>query len=168
MSDMSGIPREVIEHKLDIGPAFKPIKQKGRRYTPERRETIRLEVNRLLEAGFIRPVDYLSWLAKLVLVEKPDGSCRMCIDYTSLNKVCPKGEYPLPRICHIVDSTTSCELFSFLDAYSGYHQIGLAIDDEENIVFITPFGIFCYIKMAFGLKNGGATYQNCVHTVLES
>jgi hypothetical protein len=168
MSDMSGISREVIEHKLDIGPAFKPIKQKGRRYTPERRETIRLEVNRLLEVGFIRPVDYLSWLAKLVLVEKPDGSWRMCIDYTSLNKVCPKGEYPLPRICQIVDSTTSCELFSFLDAYSGYHQIGLAIDNEENIVFITPFGIFCYTKMAFGLKNGGATYQNCVHTVLES
>jgi hypothetical protein len=60
MSDMSGIPREVIEHKLSIDPAFKPIKQKERKYTPERCETIRLEVNRLLEVGFIRPVDYPS------------------------------------------------------------------------------------------------------------
>jgi hypothetical protein len=71
---MSGIPREVIEYKLRINPAFKPIKQKERRYTSERRETIRVEVNKLLEVGFIRPVDYPSWLANLVLVEKPDRS----------------------------------------------------------------------------------------------
>jgi hypothetical protein len=165
---MPGIPREVIEHKLRIDLAFKPIKQKERRYTPDRREAIWLEVNKLLEAGFIRPVDYLIWLANPVLVEKPDGSWHMCIDYTSLNKACPKDEYPLPRICQIVDSTALCELLSFLDAYSGYHQISLAIDDEEKTTFITSFGIFCYTKMSFGLKNRGATYQKCVHTVLES
>jgi hypothetical protein len=62
----------------------------------------------------------------------------------------------------------SCELLSFLDSYSGYHQISLAIYDEEKTVFIMPFRIFCYTKMAFRLKNGGATYQKCVHTVLES
>jgi hypothetical protein len=72
ISYMPGIPREVIEHKLGIDSAFKPIKQKERRYTPEKRETIRLEVNKLLEAGFIRPVDYPNWLANPVLVEKPD------------------------------------------------------------------------------------------------
>jgi hypothetical protein len=92
----------------------------------------------------------------------------MCIDYTSLNKACPKDEYPLPRIYQIVDSTASCELLSFLDAYPGYHQISLAVDDEEKTSFIMPFGIFCYTKMAFRLKNGGATYQKCVHTILES
>jgi hypothetical protein len=90
----------------------------------------------------------------------------MCIDYTSLNKACPKDEYPLPRICQIVDSTASCELLSFLDAYSGYHQISLAIGDEKKIAWGSPYH-FCYTKMAFGLKNGGATYQKCVHTVLE-
>jgi hypothetical protein len=73
ISDMPVIPREVIEHKLGIDPAFKPIKQKERRYTPERRETIRLKVNKLLEVRFIRPVDYLIWLANPVLVEKPGG-----------------------------------------------------------------------------------------------
>jgi hypothetical protein len=91
----------------------------------------------------------------------------MCIGYISLNKACRKDEYPLPRICQIVDSTSSCELLSFLDAYSGYHQISLAIDDEEKITFITPFGIFYYTKMAFRLKNGGATYQKCIHIILE-
>jgi hypothetical protein len=91
----------------------------------------------------------------------------MCIDYTSMNKTCPKGEYTLPRICQIIDSTTSCELLSFLEAYSGYHQISIVVDDEEKTTFIMPFEIFCYTKMAFRLKNGGATYQKCVHTVLE-
>jgi hypothetical protein len=150
---MPGIPREVIEYKLGIDPAFKLIKQKERRYTLERRETIWLEVNKLLEAGFIKPVDYPSWLANLILVEKPNKSWHMCINYTSLNKACPKNEYPLPRICQIVDYTTLCELLSFLDAYLGYHQVSFAIDDEEKIAFIKPFGIFCYTKMAFGLKN---------------
>jgi hypothetical protein len=102
-------------------------------------------------------------------MEKPDVSCRMCIDYTSLNKACPKHEYPLPRICQIMDFTASCELLSFLEAYSGYHQISLTIDDEEKITFITPFGIFCYTKMTFRLKNrGGGTYQKCIHIVLEA
>jgi hypothetical protein len=145
---MPEIPREVIEHKLSIDPSYKPTKQKKRRYTLERRETIRQEVNKLLEARFIKPVDYPSWLANSVLIEKSDVSWCMCIDYTSLNKVCRKDEYPLLRIYQIIDSTTSCELLSFLDAYSGYHQISLAIDDEEKIMFITSFRIFCYIKMA--------------------
>jgi hypothetical protein len=80
-----------------------------------------------------------------------------------------KDEYFPPRIYQIVDSTASCKLLSFLDAYSSYHQIGLAIDDEEKIVFITPFEIFCYTKMAFRLKNGGGgTYQKCVHIILEA
>jgi hypothetical protein len=164
---MPVIPREVIEHKLGIDLLYKPIKQKERRYTSEKRETIRQEVNKLLEAGFIRLVDHPSWLANLVLVEKPDGSWRMCINYTSLNKACPKYEYLLPRICQIIDSTSSCELLSFLDAYSDYHEISLIINDEEKIAFITPFGIFCYTKMTFRLKNGGATYQKCIHIILE-
>jgi hypothetical protein len=92
----------------------------------------------------------------------------MCIAYTSMNKTSPKDEYPLPHICQIVDSTTSCEPLSFLNAYSGYHQISLVIDDKEKIVFITPFGIFCYTKMAFDFNNGGATYQKCIQIILES
>jgi putative transposase len=127
---MPGMPKEVIKHKFRIDPAFKSIKQKEIRYTAERCEVIRQEVNRLLEYGFIRPVDYPSWLANPVLIEKPDGSWRMCIDYTSLHKACPKDEYLTPCICQIVDSTASCELLSFLDAYLGYPQISLAINDE--------------------------------------
>jgi hypothetical protein len=77
----------------------------------------------------------------------------MCINYISLNKVCPKDEYPLSHICQIIESTVSCELLSFLDDYYGYHQISLDIDNKEKIVFITPFGIICCTKMVFGLRN---------------
>jgi hypothetical protein len=109
------------------------------------------------------PVDYPDCLANSALVEKSDGSCRMYIDYTSLNKTYPKDEYPLPRIYQIVDFTASCELLSFLDAYLGYHQISLTIDDEEKTTFITPFDIFYYTKMAFRLKNGGHIPEVCTH-----
>jgi hypothetical protein len=75
-----------------------------------------------------------------------------------LNKACPKDGYPLPRICQIMDSMVTFELLSFLDVYSGYHQISLTTDNEEKTSFITPFRIFCYTKMAFGLKNRGALH----------
>jgi hypothetical protein len=157
---MPGIPREVIEHKLDIDLAFNLIKQKERRYTLERRETIWLEVNKLLEAGFIRPVDYPSWLANPVLVEKPDKSWCMCIDYTSLNKACPKDEYPMPCICQIVDSTTSCELLSFLDTYSGYHQISLTADDEEKHRSLRRLGFYVTPRWHSDLRTGELYIKN--------
>ena len=91
----------------------------------------------------------------------------MCVDYTDFNKACPKDEYPLPRIDQIVDSTSRYELLCFLDAYSGYHQISMCIDDEKKTAFVTPFGVYCYIKMPFSLKNVGSTYQKCIHIVLE-
>jgi hypothetical protein len=116
----------------------------------------------------MRPVDYPDWLANPILVVKSDGYWGMCIDYISLNKACPKDEYPLPHICQIVNSMISCKLLSFLNTYSGYHQISLTIDDEEKIMFTTLFDIFCYIKMVFGLKNGGGTYQKCVHIILKA
>jgi hypothetical protein len=102
---MPEIPREVIEHKLGIDPSYKPAKQKERRYTLERCDTIWQEVNKLLDVGFIRPVDYPNWLANSILVKKPNGSWRMCFDYTSLNKACTKDEYHLHCICQIIDSS---------------------------------------------------------------
>jgi hypothetical protein len=80
ISDIPRIPRELIEHKLGTDPAFKPIKQNEIRHTPERHEIIQAELNKLLEARFIRLVNYPSWLANPILVEKPDGSWRMCIN----------------------------------------------------------------------------------------
>jgi hypothetical protein len=105
------------------------------------------------------------WLANHILVKKKNGKWRMCVDYTSLNKACPKHLFPLPRIDQIVDSTLGCEALSFLDAYSGYHQITMKESYQLMTSFVTPFGIYCYATMPFGLKNAGATYQRCMLTI---
>jgi len=90
----------------------------------------------------------------------------MCVDYTDLNKHCPKEPFGLPRIDEVVDSTAGCELLSFLDCYSGYHQISLKEDDQIKTSFITPFGAYCYTTMSFRLKNTGATYQHAIQQCL--
>jgi hypothetical protein len=92
----------------------------------------------------------------------------MCIDYTDLNKHCPKDLFPLPRIDQVVDSTAGSVLLCFLDCYSGYHQIALHPYDEDKIVFITPHGIYFYKFMTFVLKNAGATYQKAIQKCLKS
>ena len=86
----------------------------------------------------------------------------MCVDYTSLNKACPKNPFPLPRIDQIVDSIAACEILSFLDAHSDYNQIKMNESDQLATSFITPFEMYCYVTMPFVLKNAGATYQRCM------
>jgi hypothetical protein len=90
----------------------------------------------------------------------------MCVDYTNLNKACPKDPFPLPRINQVIDSTAGCELLSFVDAYSGFHQIPLYEPDQIKTSFITPYGAYCYLTMPFGLRNAGATYQRCMQKCL--
>lgn len=159
---MPGIPREVIEHSLHVKEDAKPIKQRLRRFAQDRKDAIKEELTKLLAAGFIKEVLHPDWLANPVLVWKKTGQWRMCVDYTDLNKSCPKDPFGLPRIDQVVDSTAGCELLSFLDCYSGYHQIRLKESDCLKTSFITPFGAYCYVTMPFGLKNAGATYQRMI------
>uniref|UniRef100_A0A2N9IKM3 Uncharacterized protein n=1 Tax=Fagus sylvatica TaxID=28930 RepID=A0A2N9IKM3_FAGSY len=161
--DMPGISTEVMIHKLNVNPSMHPIKQKRRVFAPERNAAVMAEVDKLLTAGFIREVYYPEWLANVVMVKKPNGKWRMCVDFTDLNKACPKDSYPLPRIDQLVDSTAGHKLLSFMDAFSGYNQIRMEEEDQEKTAFITSRGLFCYKVMPFGLKNAGATYQRLVN-----
>jgi hypothetical protein len=162
---MTGIPRDVAEHSLDIRAGARPVKLHLRRFDEEKCRAIGEEVHKLMAAVFIREVFHPEWLANPVLVKKKGGKWRMCVDYIRLNKACPKVPYPLPRIDQIVDSTTGCEIMSFLDAYSGYHQIKMKESYQLATSFITPFGMYCYTTMPFGLRNAGATYQRCMNHV---
>ncbi|KAL0431289.1 UNVERIFIED_CONTAM: Transposon Ty3-I Gag-Pol polyprotein [Sesamum radiatum] len=101
----------------------------------------------------------------MVLVPKPGGKWRMCIDFRDVNKACPKDYYPLPRIDQLVDSTSGCKLLSMMDASHGYHQIMLAPEDHKMVSFISSNSTFCYVAMPFGLKNAGATYQRLVDKI---
>jgi hypothetical protein len=155
---MPGIPREVIEHHLKINPDARPVSQKPRRQSVERQDFIRKEVRKLLDADFIEEVHHLVWLANPVIVPKANGKLRMCTNYTSLNKACPKDPYPLPRIDHIVDSTSGCDLLSFLDSYSGFHQIQMSREDRKHTALVTADGLYCYVVMPYGLKNALSTF----------
>ena len=120
---MPGIDPSVMVHRLNVSPAFPPIRQKKRVFTPERDRAIAEEVRKLQEANFIREVYYPDLLANVVMVKKVSGKWWMCVDFTDLNKVCPKDSYPLPRVNVLVDSTARHQLLSFMDAFSGYNQI---------------------------------------------
>jgi hypothetical protein len=96
----------------------------------------------------------------VVLVKKKTtGKWRMCVDFTDLNRACPKDSFPLPRIDLLVDSTSGHELLTFMDAFSGYNQIHMDEINQEKTSFITDRGLYCYKMMPFGLKNAGATYE---------
>jgi hypothetical protein len=164
-SDMPGIPREVAEHSLDILPHSRVVQQWLHCFDKERCQTIGVELRKLLKARFIKEVFHPTWLANPVLVKRKNGKWRMCVDYTSLNKACPKVPFPLPRIDQIADSTVGCENLCFLDAYSGYHQIKMKESDQVTTSFITPFSMFCYVTMPFGLQNASATYQRCMQHI---
>ncbi|XP_011078132.1 uncharacterized protein LOC105161948 [Sesamum indicum] len=166
-SDFQGINPEIIVHRLNIDPQVKPVKQKKRVFGVERNKIIEEEVAKLLRAGFVREIQYTTWLSNVVVVPKAAGKWRMCTDYTDLNKACPKDPYPLPRIDLLVDSTAGCALFSMMDAYQGYHQIFMAKEDAEKTAFVTEKGVYCYDVMPFGLKNAGATYQRLVNRMFK-
>nr|GFA33056.1 reverse transcriptase domain-containing protein [Tanacetum cinerariifolium] len=140
-SDMTGVPRSVAEHRLNIREGYTLVRQKKRGQAPERARAIQAEVQKLVYAGIMREVYYHDWLSNPVMVKKHDGSWRMCVDFTDLNRAY---------------------------AYKGYHQIQLAEADEEKTAFHTGQGVYCYTKMPFGLKNAGVTYQRLMDKAFES
>jgi hypothetical protein len=113
-------------------------------------------------------VYYPDWLANVVMMKKPNGKWRMCVDFTDLNKACPKDSFPLPRIDQLVDSTKGHKLLTFMDAFSSYNQIMMDDVDQEKTSFITSKGLFCYKVMPFGMKNAGATYQRLMNKMFRN
>ena len=155
---MVRISPTVAYHKLNAIPTAKPVRKRVRQFHPDRHEIIQTEVDNLLAAGFIIEVKYLEWLANVVVVPKNGGKWHVCVDYTDLNEACPKGIFPLPRINQIMDTTVEHGILSFLDAFSGYHQIPMHLPNAEKTTFIIPQGLYCYNVMSFGLKNARPTY----------
>ncbi|GJU16887.1 reverse transcriptase domain-containing protein [Tanacetum coccineum] len=168
LSDMTGVPRSVAEHRLNLREGYSPVRQKKRGQAPDSARAIQAEVQKLVGAGIMREVYYHDWLSNPIMVKKHDGSWRMCVDFTDLNKACPRDCYPLPEIDWKVESLCGYPFKCFLDAYKGYHQIQMAESDEEKTAFHTSQGVYCYTKMPFGLKNAGATYQRLVDKAFDN
>ena len=165
--DMPGILEIVALHRLNIKPGVRPVRQKKRTFSHDKQEAIDIELDRLLEAGFITEVQFPKWIANTVLVKKSNGKWRMCVDYSDLNRACPKDFYPLPNIDQLIDATSGHELLSFMDAFAGYNQIKMAEEDRDDTAFITHRGVFAYRVVPFGLLNAGATFQKMMDTIFE-
>ena len=123
---------------------------------------------KLKQARAIKEIFYPQWLANTVVVKKKIGKWRVCVDFIDLNKAYPKDPFLMPRIDQLVDATVGHPWMSFLDAFQGYHQILLAMEDQEKTTFVTPVGNYHYKVMHFGLKNAGSTYQRMMTKMFES
>ena len=162
---MKEIDPKLACHRLNVDPRILTRRQKKRPLDPERAQAYKDEVDKLIGAEFIREAKHPAWVSNPVLVPKPGGRWRCCVDFTNFNEACPKDSFPVPRIDQMVDATAGHELLSFMDAYSRYNQIPMFHRDEEHTTFITDRGLYCYKVMPFGLKNAGATYQRLVNKI---
>ena len=134
----------------------------------EKATAVKAKVQRLLDAKVIHEVKYSTWLANTMPVKKKNGKWRMCIDFTDLNKACPKDDFPFPRIDKIVDDAANSQLMLLLDCFSGYHQIWMRMEEEEKTSFITLFGTYFFVRMPEGLKNASQSFSRMTSKVLES
>ena len=138
-----------ICHHLNVNPSVTPKRQPPRHPSNEHVEAVKSEVTKLKQAEVIKEVFYLQWLANTVVVKKKTGNRRVCVDFTDLNKACPKDPFSMPRIDQLVDAIVGHPRMSFLDAFQGYHQIPLATNDQKKTAFITPMGNYHYKVMLF-------------------
>ena len=156
-----------IYHHLNVNPSIIRKKQPHRRSSKDQFDAVKDEMIKLKQSGTIKEVFYLEWLANTVVVKKKNGKWRVCVEFTDLNKVCPKDPFPLPWIDQLVYVTVGHPWMSFLDAFQGYHQIPLALGDQEKTTFVTPTGNYHYKVMPFGLKNVGSTYHMMMTRMFE-
>jgi hypothetical protein len=163
---MPGIDPSVIVHKFNVDLNHRLVKQRRRSFAPEWNKAIAKEVQSLLEARFIREVDYPEWLANGLLVKKSNGKWRMCVDFTDLNKACPKDNFLLPQIDLLVDSTFGHGLLSFMDAFSGYNQIHMDEADQEKTAFITDRGLYQRLVNKMSRDQIGRNVEVCVDDML--
>jgi hypothetical protein len=128
---------------------------------------VKREVERLIEANFIRPCRYAEWISNIVPVYKKNGKMRVCIDFRDLNKATPMDWYPMPVADLLVDAAAGHKAITFIDGNAGYNQIFMAVEDVAKTAFRCPghIGLFEWIVMTFGLKNVGPTCQRAMNYI---
>jgi hypothetical protein len=166
--EMSGLSRELVEHRLPIKTGFRPYKQPARRFNPIIHDRVKEEVERLLDAGFIRPCQYVEWISNIVPMEKKNTSkIWVCIDFRNLNKATPKDEYHMPIADMLINNASGHRVISFLDGNADYNQIFMAKEGMPKMAFCCPgfISLFEWVIMTFGLKNIGTTYQRAINLI---
>ena len=157
--EMPSLDLVLVVYSLNVDPRVKSVVQPAKVFHIDVEAQITQEVKKLLVASFVKPIQHPKWLSNIVPMKKKNSQIWCCVDFHNLNKASPKDEFPLPNVDLLVDSTAGSSIFSFMDGYSRYNQIYMAVKDAGMIAFKTPIGNFYYTVMSFGLKNVGATYQ---------
>ena len=153
------------EHRIELVDGARPVRQQPYRLGPKQRVLVEQEIRKMQDAGVVQP-SKSEWASPVVLVPKPDGSLRFCVDYRRLNALSVKDCYPIPRMEDCIDSLGEARYFTTLDANSGYWQITIAERDREKTAFTTHVGLYEYTRMPFGLTNAPATFQRSLDIIL--
>ena len=165
--EASGVNPNFICHHLNVNPSVTPKKQPSWRSSKEHSNAVKDEVMKLKQARAIKEVFYPEWAVNTVVVKKKTGKWRVYVDFTDLNIACPKDPFHMLRIDQLVDAIVGHPRMSFLNAFQRYHQIPLAVDDQDKTAFVTSIGNYHYKVMSFGLKNARATYQRMMIRMFE-
>ena len=157
-TEMLGLDRSIVEHRLPIKSGFRPHQQPARRSNPNIIPDIKAKITKLIEAKFIRQCRYAEWISNVVPVYKKNGKLQVCIDFRNLNKATPMDGYPMLVADLLVDAAAGHQIISFMDGNAGYNRIFMAEEDISKTVFRCSghVGLFESIVMTFGLKNAGA------------
>ena len=163
--DLKGVDPKVCQHRIPLIPDAKPVRLQRYRMNPNYAKKVKEEIDNLLKAGFIAEVESSDWLFPIVVVPKKNGKLRVCVDYRKLNAQIVKDPFPLPFTDMMLDEVAGHQMYNFMDGYSGYNQLALALEDREKTTFITEWGAFMYLVMPFGLCNAPATFQRCMMVI---
>jgi hypothetical protein len=155
------------QHKIELLPNVKPIRAKQGKWNSRYSTMVKEELDKLLEAGFIRPVETTEWVSPMVLTLKKNGKLRVCVNYKALNKVTKKDRYPLPFCEKNLEEVVGHKMYTFGDAYMGYHQVKIALEDQLKTTFTTLWGTFCYRVMPFSLCHASGTFQRLMNKVFD-
>ncbi|KAL4035127.1 hypothetical protein IC575_003802 [Cucumis melo] len=158
-------PREV-DFAIELEPGTTPISRAPYRMAPAELKELKVQLQELLDKGFIRP-SVSPWGAPVLFVKKKDGSMRLCIDYRELNKVTVKNHYPLPRIDDLFDQLQGATVFSKIDLRSGYHQLRIRDGDIPKTAFRSRYGHYEFVVMSFGLTNAPAVFMDLMNRVFK-
>ena len=180
IADIKGISPLICTHRIHLEEDVTPSRQPQRRLNPIMKEVVKKEVLKLLDVDVIYPIADSKWVSPTQVVPKKSGvtmvanehneliptrvttSWRVCIDYRKLNEGTRKDHFPLPFMDQMLERVAGHEFYCFLDGYSGYNQIEIALEDQEKSTFTCPFGTFTFRKMPFGLCNAPGTFQRCM------
>ncbi|KAL0533560.1 hypothetical protein IC582_027595 [Cucumis melo] len=157
-------PHREVEFTIELEPGTVPISRAPYRMAPAELKELKVQLQELLDKGFIRP-SVSPWGAPVLFVKKKDGSMRLCIDYRELNKVTVKNRYPLPRIDDLFDQLQGATVFSKIDLRSGYHQLRIKDEDVPKTAFRSRYGHYEFIVMSFGLTNAPAVFMDLMNRV---